>query len=116
MVDYENRHLQPMADMIIPRSSHCLCYMDGYIYAIGGISNKSTFTKKCERYNIQANRWELVADLNHNAVASCCACFNDKFIFKFGGILSPEELNRYIERYDPRTNAWTLVDANISEP
>ncbi len=41
IVDFQYRTLNPVADMIIPRSSHCLCYMDGYIYAIGGISNKS---------------------------------------------------------------------------
>jgi len=41
VVDFKNRALNPLSDMIVPRSSHCLCYMDGYIYAIGGISNKS---------------------------------------------------------------------------
>ena len=50
--------------------------------------------------------WERIADLNHNAVASCCKSFNDKYIYKFGGILSPEQLNRFIEMYDPEKNRW----------
>jgi hypothetical protein len=40
-VDFKNYTLTPMSDMIVPRSSHCLCYMSGFIYAIGGISNNS---------------------------------------------------------------------------
>lgn len=115
MVDYSNRTLSPMSDMLVPRSSHCLCYLDGYIYAIGGISNQSKFTQKCERFNLISKTWEPIADLNRNAVASCCCSFNDSKIFKFGGILSPDQLNRYIEMYDPAKNSWELIDAIFTE-
>ena len=93
-----------MSDMIVPRSSHCMCYMNGYIYVIGGITNKSQFTQKCERYELATDKWESIDDLNRNAVASCCCSYNDQFIFKFGGILSPDKLNRYIEMYNPLSN------------
>ncbi len=102
-----------MADMITPRSSHCLLYMNGYIYAIGGVTNKSVFTKKCERYNPNKDEWRPIGELRKNAVASCCCSFNDRYIFKFGGILSHEQLNRYIEMYNVSTNTWQLVDPNI---
>ena len=41
VVDYNTKTLVRKDDMIVPRSSHCLCYMLGYIYAIGGITDKS---------------------------------------------------------------------------
>ena len=57
-VDFQSQTLNPMADMITPRSSHCLLYMKGFIYAIGGVTNNSAFTRKCERYNPNMNKWE----------------------------------------------------------
>lgn len=33
------------------RSSHGLCYMNGYLYAVGG-EDKNGVTNRCERYDL----------------------------------------------------------------
>jgi hypothetical protein len=62
--------------MLVKRVGHALCYVPnismghnrestaGYLYAIGGRTDKSTRTKLCERFNIQTGSWEAIDKLN----------------------------------------------------
>lgn len=107
--------LIPRARLNTPRSSHSLTYLNGYIYAIGGITNNQIYTAKCERYSIVADTWSPIAPLNY-ATAACSTCsFNGKYIFKFGGQDPSGSLIIFIEKFDISKNKWTIVDASIDE-
>ncbi len=96
------------------RSSHGMCYLQGYIYLIGGATHNQGILNSCERFNTRTNFVEEIAPLN-NGATSCCVCtFNDKFIFKFGGIGNSKQLNNFIEKYDVSLNSWGIVDPQIS--
>ena len=99
--------------MIYGRSSHCLCYLNGNIYAVGGFLTGQVFTDFCERLVISKNQWEMVAPLNYKCVAASLCSFNNKFLFKFGGLIDGGLLNNQIEKYDELLNKWTVIDATF---
>ena len=72
--------------MNVPRSSHGLCYMDDYIYLVGGFTNNQKMTNTVERFNVTTYETSQIASLNNTASSLCCTDFNNKAIFKFGGI------------------------------
>ena len=116
LFDFENASLTPKAHMNIPRSSFAICYMNRFIYAIGGLTNNSNFTSTCERYDISANKWTSIAHLNHDVLAPCVTPFNNKYLFKFGGNSPENKLETFIERYDPLKNVWTPCNVRVELP
>ena len=104
-----------MCNMNVPRSSHGICYADGFIYLVGGFTNNQKMTNTVERFNHEDNTCTLLASLNHTASSLCITSFNNKFIFKFGGIGESRQLSPYIERYDIEKNQWKIVDPKISQ-
>lgn len=48
------------------RASHCaLFHQDAYrVYAIGGYIKEKGCLKSCEYYDINANQWKAMGDLN----------------------------------------------------
>ena len=116
VLDLDQADLIPKAQMNVPRSSFAICYMNKFIYAIGGLTNNSNFTPTCERYDIVANKWSLIADLNHDVLAPCVTPYNNKYLFKFGGNSPENKLETFIERYDPAKNVWTPCNVRIELP
>ncbi|WP_204256540.1 kelch repeat-containing protein, partial [Mammaliicoccus sciuri] len=47
--------------MLTARGYHCSIYFEDFLYVLGGYN--STYTQKCERYDLQQNRWSEVAPL-----------------------------------------------------
>ena len=90
--------------------------MNKCIYVAGGLTNNSTFTRKCERYDTQANKWVSIAELNYDVLAPCMASFNNKYIFKFGGYNQGSYLEPLVEKYDPAKNTWMICRVRIELP
>ena len=64
-----------------------LVMKDHYVYAIGGRvygSDNISLLKKCERFNLETDKWENIADMNVNRCTSTGFVFND-FVYVFGG-------------------------------
>lgn len=72
--------------MNFPRSSHGIAYMAGYIYIVGGYEHKHVMTKRCERFDINTRRWQVMSPLNFAAASHALCSFDDRYLFKFGGI------------------------------
>ena len=89
-----------------------VCYIDDFIYTIGGKDHKSDVLNYCERYNIKRNCWETIAPLNvKRYAASCTAVKSRRSIFLFGGI--HEEDNKTvdtIEEYIIDQNIWVDLE------
>ena len=108
--DFNNQTLIPIDPMVMRRSGHAIIYLNGYIYAIGGYSDGTEFTNKCERYDIRQNSWGEIASLNLKANNPGCCTYNNQFIYKFGGKISDIDLNNNIEKYDTLLDRWTIID------
>jgi len=116
LFNWQNNSLISRSNLSVPRSSFAICYMNKHIYVAGGLTNNSTFTRKCERYDIAANRWVSIADLNYDVLAPCMTSFNDRYIFKFGGYNEGSYLEPLVEKYDPAKNIWMICRVKIEIP
>ena len=100
--------------MKIARSSHSLCYLNNYIYIIGG-KNENGILSSCERFDINNKTSEFISELNEKSYACYSVGFNYKSIFKFGGFYENGSLNNSIERYDLDDEKWTECDPDLPE-
>ena len=64
-LDTKSLEWQQMTDMKVARGALTACSTAtcDYIYAVGGFTNQGTSTQLVERFNVQQNRWEMVAPL-----------------------------------------------------
>ena len=60
---------QKRSALIYPRHRPGVAVLDGYLYAVGGVVDKS-HRNSVERYNPERDQWELVASM------SCPLCLN----------------------------------------
>lgn len=82
------------------RSGHGISYLNDSIFVVGGHSDVNNYLKSCERYDIESNSWQEIANLNYK-VNNCCVCaFKNNYLFKFGGKLNDKEINNIIEKYN----------------
>ena len=69
--------------MLVKRVGASSCYVPplhvpgtsrrGYIYVFGGRTDNMVKTKLCERFDIEQNKWESIAKMNHGkARPACC--------------------------------------------
>lgn len=118
-VDLEQRKLVQKASMLFKRDSHALCYNEGYIYAIGGISidrqGKKVVTRTCEKYNILTDQWTEIAPLNLPICNHCACSFENKYIFCFGGRYQPNRISNNIFRYNIEKDIWQCLKLKIND-
>jgi hypothetical protein len=75
------------------------------MYVFGGITPKRSGNSDVFKYNINANKWEIMPSLlnaRHGAGATCV----DNKVFALGG-----DRDSSIEYFDSITNTWTLLDS-----
>jgi len=111
-LNISQKTLFPRANMISSRDSHAMCYIDGFIYVIGGISDeeeKKTVTRKCEKYDVFQDKWTPIAELSIPICNHCATPFNGKYIYCFGGRNQQGKLNNTILRYTIETDSWNCL-------
>jgi hypothetical protein len=75
--------LQKRKNMANRRWAHCSTYLNGYVYAIGGYSNKDDPSDQrcsmssCERFSYLNNQWDQVQDLNESRAFSSVVSMKD---------------------------------------
>ena len=115
MLEYveEHRMLEHRADLNDARSDFTAIYESekDRIYVIGGNDAKN-FYKACEYYDVGADEWIRMADLNVARDSAACCIFNAKFIYVFSGRIkfSPKEITDVCECYDIERDIWEKVD------
>ena len=75
--DGERMCLERKADMLVKRVGHAVCYLDDYVYAVGGKTNDMVCSKLCERYSINDNKWEPISNLNYGRSMAGITTFKD---------------------------------------
>lgn len=108
----ETCKLELMKPMIYPRKSHGMCYLNGFIYCIGGFTEIEGFTNHCERYDILSGNWEAIKRMNHKSSSPSVCTFGKDTIFRFGGLRSVGQIAESIEKYDVVQDKWTAYDVS----
>ncbi|XP_072030512.1 kelch-like protein 32 [Amphiura filiformis] len=103
----ENRWVA-LAPLITARRNFPLLYLDGFIYAIGGMDvRKSQSLIHVERYNVAENTWETVETLPEECHSLSAVEFKGKIL------VCGTRNHRYTHKlmiYHVETNAWQCVD------
>jgi len=61
------------------RKEHSMLYLKGFVYVLGGYNPPSNFfLKSCERYDIQNDKWEFIADMHYHKCAFGCTAYNNQ--------------------------------------
>ena len=81
---------------------------DGKIYVIGGFNGKQCM-KLSERYNLDTNKWEEIAQMHYPRRSLCAVTLGD-YIYAIGGYNGEKYLD-VVERYDIKDNKWTIVES-----
>jgi len=112
-VDFQRKELVKKAPMRYKRDSHAICYNEGYIYVIGGVTfdkeKKKSVLRACERYNVARDEWTEIARVNMPVCNHCACVFQNKYIFCFGGRCQPEKLSNNIFRYTIEEDSWLCI-------
>lgn len=98
------------ADMPTPRMGTSAAAVDGKIYVVGGLSNKTPLST-VEVYNPATDKWTKKADMP-TARWSSAACVVDGRIYVSGGATewnSPYAIVPTVEVYNPAANTWDQI-------
>jgi hypothetical protein len=115
MLEYIEEHkcLEHKANLNDARSDFTSIYESekDRIYVIGGNDAKN-FYKNCEYYDVGADKWIRMAELNVARDSAACCVFNAKFIYVFSGRIkfSPKEITDVCELYDVERNFWEVIN------
>ncbi|XP_033608877.1 uncharacterized protein LOC111868261 isoform X2 [Cryptotermes secundus] len=82
-----------------PRRHHSVCYLDDYIYIIGGFGRHRVIMDSVEKYHVGSKCWSRCASLPHSQYSAACCAFKQQ-IFVFG----PQV---YI--YHPSSDNWFIM-------
>lgn len=98
MYNTESEVCTEKASLNQSRYTHALAHQGNFVYAIGGRSINGVL-ESCERYSINMNRWERIANLNQRRCTMPAIVFEDSYIFVFGGYEGSGRIDS-IEQYD----------------
>jgi N-acetylneuraminic acid mutarotase len=119
--DIETDTWTTICEMPEPRFNHFSEVIDGKIYISGGLTVKNgrhPGIVSSLRYDPANERWDTIANLNHERHLGGSCMFDNK-IYVFGGAPSGMPLpmaHRSIEIYDPEADVWTVSEDEIPVP
>mmetsp|Transcript_7575 Transcript_7575/g.14164 ORF Transcript_7575/g.14164 Transcript_7575/m.14164 type:complete len:414 (-) Transcript_7575:2577-3818(-) len=98
------------AAMTSPRRYHASLYHAGHVYLIGG--NNNHYLSLCERYTVEANKWETLLPLPYASNGLSVIYFEPcNSIYALGGHCSIR-LDK-IQRYSLRTQSWDVLETKL---
>lgn len=107
----ENSSFSMLNSMPCKKIDFSMTYLDNHIYIITGKDHSNEIVGTCEAYNIQTDRWKLIADVNQKRyAASAISIQESKKIFLFGGRSDNQStMAKYIEEYSVELNIWRKI-------
>jgi hypothetical protein len=113
-MNFLQRKLSPIGNLLKPRYGHEMVYAGEGLYVIGGSNDSDGMLRDCEHYDLKTEGWRAIAPLNKRAFGPAACNWEGKYIYKFGGLLDDKVLNNTIERYDIKKNLWQIVNFEIN--
>lgn len=93
-----------------PKIASAICFLDKYIYSIGGKNRNLIRTNDCQRFNIIEKKWYKIAEMNNIRCSPSVCTFNSQEIYVFFGINQLEKpINDIIEKYDCLSDQWIQI-------
>ena len=84
-LDEQTWKIAPLAEMMYARDAHgVIAWKNQYIIVVGSWHVESS-TKTVEMYDIVANRWEVLPELNYSTCAPGLIVIKDRYLYKLGG-------------------------------
>ena len=115
--DYENNTLTILPNMIYPRCSHSMIYINNEliqdeIFVIGGHSNNT-----CERYNFRSKIWKNLPSVNtKERQVSSLLVVNNYLYMLFGFVNGKKDINNYGEKLDlKKLDKWEQIKINFNK-
>jgi hypothetical protein len=71
--------------MPLKKFDFTICFLFPHLYVICGKDSVSEVTDSCERYNVEEDSWQTVANVNVKRYAASACGFQNNKIFLFGG-------------------------------
>lgn len=95
-------------------ADHSLCAIESFIYVVGTFVNNKVYGIS-ERYDVQKDKWKLIAPLNipRSGVALCS--FKNQYLFAFGGRVDQKRIVDVIEVYDIKRNSWQEIPSSLCD-
>lgn len=117
--------------MIHPRAWHQLIMVNGFLYALGGLSDEKQVghvstgdsdlqcLNTIERYSFDKDQWRELAPMNHRRAQAGVCSFNNRYLCVFGGKNLVKgrhyEFVKEMEMYEFQTNQWKTLPYVPSE-
>ncbi|XP_022808536.1 kelch-like protein 12 [Stylophora pistillata] len=80
-----------------------------HLYLLGGSApNTSCYVAKVERFNIEENQWEEIADMQQGRGGAFGVATEEK-VFVAGGLNEENKVSRRCEMYNVSTNEWHFI-------
>lgn len=79
-------------NMILKRFGHCMIYLQGACYVLGGFSHKDLPNEvpvtlaSCEKYTPHDNKWSYISTMNEARAFSACVIIENRYIYIMGGM------------------------------
>lgn len=106
-IEKENE-MKRRCNMVFRRSDHSVIYHRGFIYAVGAFID-GKFSNSVERYDVDNDKWEVMAPMNEARSGVGLCVFNLNYLFAFGGRNADNFHMTTIESYDISKNIWRQI-------
>jgi len=107
--------VESLSDMEKSRCKHSISSIgDSFLCVLGGFEQENEITASSEIYNIKADSWQQISNLNHPRVSAGICTVGNRFIFVFGG--RPKPLNNLMDPdfiecmdFNSEMKAWHII-------
>jgi len=100
----------PCPPMMNSRHAAAVCYLDEYVYVIGGIKQN----KSAERYSTSRDFWQYILPTNYERFEAA-AVAHEKYVFVVGGSAT-DAAGQTIERYSTVSGEWEVLRILLPRP
>ncbi len=109
-IDVLTKKITKKSNMLSPRTTHQLTYLNDYIYVIGGFDDTGNGILTIESYDIKSDQWTIVTQapgLLSKTWPQCLGVLNNKFYISVFHTPNTFKIMQKGYYYDLSTNVWS---------
>lgn len=101
--------------MKVKRGCHSITYTDGFVYVCGGVNYQEKVLRKCEKYCVATDQWQMIAPMHEPRKNAAACALNAKVVYVFGGKTNVNLTNK-IEKYSIYSDNWDVINIKLPCP
>ena len=103
----------PRKSMLWGRTNHGIVALKGRVLVFSGYSaQEAACTLKCEAYDVELDRWSLIADIGARRQNFGCAALGEGRVVVCGGVEATKVLGS-VEVYDVTEDVWSTLQLQL---